>query len=73
MPYVEVWVDGPDSLDDFSNEDLIAELEKRGLSYQEVNFRERMEEVYHLLRMNEETRALSVMREFSRDALGRAH
>lgn len=47
MPYKEVWIDN-DDLEDFSNEDLIVELESRGYRVHENDILYKLRQEYLL-------------------------
>jgi hypothetical protein len=75
MPYITVEADV--SLDDFSDEDIATEFKDRGLTTDDVLFesmdeKQRLEHIYHLMRLKKSKQAYRLMYDYIRDRLGKA-
>lgn len=73
MPYVEVWVDDSDVLEDASDEDLVAELERRNLpgTADTADAMEDLTRIFYALYFGKESEALVMMRKYVQDVTGK--
>ncbi|MBP0589310.1 hypothetical protein J8I87_06170 [Paraburkholderia sp. LEh10] len=73
MPYVNVWVDDTDVLEDASDEDLMKELRKRNLpalaDTEEAQID--LEKVFYAFYFGKEHEAIALMRKYVQDVTGR--
>jgi hypothetical protein len=73
MPYVNVWVDDADVLEDASDEALAEELRKRNLpmdAYTDES-KEDLIRIYYAFYFGKESEAIDVMRKYVQDVTGR--
>jgi hypothetical protein len=73
MPYVEVWVDDSDVLEDSSDADLLAELEKRALPALATTeeAKEDLNRIFYAFYFGKESEAVEVMRKYVQDVTGK--
>jgi hypothetical protein len=73
MPYVNVWVDDTDALEDASDEALAEELRKRNLPLDTDTdeAKEDLIRIYYAFYFGKESEAINVMRKYVQDVTGR--
>jgi hypothetical protein len=73
MPYVEVWVDDSDVLEDASNEDLIKEMERRNLPTlaETDEAKDDLNRIFYAFYFGKEQEAVNVMRKYVQDVTGK--
>jgi hypothetical protein len=74
---ITVSVDIDDVIEQIEDEDLVAEVEERGLKIgtnylSKEDALERLERIHHLMRMKQPKQAYKLMYDYVRDALGKA-
>lgn len=73
MPYVEVWVDDTDTLEDISNERLLDEILKRNLpsGSETVDAQDDLNKIFYAFYFGKESEAINVMRKYVQDVTGK--
>jgi hypothetical protein len=73
MPYVEVWVDDTDVLEDASDEDLVKELTRRNLPVMADadEAKEDLNRIFYAFYFGKEAEAIDVMRKYVQDVTGK--
>lgn len=73
MPYVNVWVDDTDVLEDASDEDLVKELRKRNLpdAAETDEAKEDLNRIFYAFYFGKSEEAVEVMRKYVQDVTGR--
>lgn len=73
MPYVNVWVDDTDVLEDASDEDLVKELRKRNLPElaETDEAKDDLNKIFYAFYFGKESEAINVMRKYVQDVTGR--
>ncbi|MNL50279.1 hypothetical protein D3C87_1732810 [compost metagenome] len=64
-------VDGAADLDDYSDGELVAELEDRGLVDVPMNTREAIDEMFEAFRIGKKDEAIAIARRIAQDTTGR--
>jgi hypothetical protein len=76
MSYVTVTIDVDDVMEQVDDDDLVEEMRSRGLAaggfVTQDDATERLEKIYHLMRMCKADDAYLLMCDYVRDTLGRA-
>lgn len=73
MPYVEVWVDPSDVVEDVSDEDLIKELRRRKLPdlAETEQAKDDLNRIFYAFYFGKESEAVDVMRKYVQDVTGK--
>ncbi|SEI41808.1 hypothetical protein [Paraburkholderia diazotrophica] len=73
MPYVNVYVDAQDVLDDMSDDDLAKEMRKRDIPYAGDTDEAKvdLEKVFYAFYFGKEHEAVALMRKYVQDVTGR--
>jgi glutaredoxin-related protein len=72
MPYVQVWVEVENNIEDFTDAQLVTELERRNKSIPgSVDLESRLQNLYHVVRMNDKEAVFEASKSLVCDALGR--
>lgn len=73
MPYVEVWVDDTEVLEDASDEDLVKELRKRKLPDLADTEQSKgdLDQIFYAFYFGKESEAINVMRKYVQDVTGK--
>lgn len=73
MPYVNVWIDDTDALEDISDEELANELRRRNLPERGDTdcAKEDIERIFYAFYFGKESEAVSLMRKYVMDVTGR--
>ncbi|MBB5508117.1 hypothetical protein [Paraburkholderia atlantica] len=73
MPYVNVWVDDTDVLEDASDDDLIKELRRRNLpaAAETDEATEDLNRIFYAFYFGKQDEAVHVMRKYVQDVTGR--
>ena len=73
MPYVNVWVDDTDVLEDASDEDLVKELTRRNLPAMADTdeAKEDLTRIFYAFYFGKEAEAIDVMRKYVQDVTGK--
>ena len=73
MPYVNVWVDDTDVLEDASDEDLAKELTRRNLPVMADTdeAKEDLTRIFYAFYFGKEAEAITVMRKYVQDVTGK--
>lgn len=73
MPYVNVWVDNDDVLEDISDEDLVEELQRRNVPAmaETDEAKEDLSRIFYAFYFGKESDAVSLMRKYVQDVTGK--
>jgi hypothetical protein len=71
MPYVEVWVDDQDALEDASDEKLLAELRKRNLPGVLMDTEEQLDKIFYAFYFGKTDKVIEMVRTYVQDVTGR--
>lgn len=71
MPYVEVWVDDQDALEDASDEKLLAELRKRNLPGERMDTEEQLDKIFYAFYFGKTDNVMEMIRTYVQDVTGR--
>lgn len=73
MPYVNVWVDDQDVLEDASDDDLVKELERRKVPVlaDTDEAKDDLTLIFYALYFGKESEAINVMRKYVQDVTGK--
>ena len=77
MSYISISADVDDVLEQIDDEDLVHEVQERGLKVSEDymtkdDAKEQLEAIYHLMRLHKSREAYKLMYNYVRDVLGKA-
>ncbi|QTO46347.1 hypothetical protein [Burkholderia latens] len=73
MPYVSVWIDDQDALENCSDDTLVKELERRGLPLDAGigDAQEDLLRIFYAFYFGKESEAVQIMRKYVQDVTGK--